>query len=127
MVKPASCFVGFFQNVVLKKQDSTFEKRCIKMKHHLSNISNPRHGPNIKITPNTTQKPIVGAVQIRFPSCSFGKSSTVAPDRLIMIHMDIEPKIGVVFPPKWMVKFMEHPINMDDLGVLPLFLETPIS
>ena len=27
--------------------------------------------------------------------------------------------------PKWMVKIMENPIKMDDLG-LPLFLETPI-
>ena len=26
--------------------------------------------------------------------------------------------------PKWMVKIMENPIRMDDLGV-PLFLETP--
>ena len=26
--------------------------------------------------------------------------------------------------PKWMVKIMENPIEMDDLGV-PLFLETP--
>ena len=32
------------------------------------------------------------------------------------------PKI--VVPPKWMVKIMEIPIKMDDLGV-PLFLETP--
>ena len=32
-------------------------------------------------------------------------------------------KLGV-FPPKWMVKIMENPIEMDDLGV-PLFLETP--
>jgi len=32
-------------------------------------------------------------------------------------------KIGV--SPKWMVKIMENPIKMDDLGV-PLFLETPI-
>ncbi len=29
-------------------------------------------------------------------------------------------------PPKWMVKIMENPIKMDDLGA-PLFLETPIS
>ena len=29
------------------------------------------------------------------------------------------------FPPKWMVKIMENPIKMDDLGV-PLFLEIPI-
>ena len=28
--------------------------------------------------------------------------------------------------PKWMVKIMENPIKMDDLGV-PLFLETPIK
>jgi len=28
------------------------------------------------------------------------------------------PKIGV-FPPKWMVKIMENPINMDDLGGKP--------
>ena len=40
-------------------------------------------------------------------------------------YMDVEPKIGVVFPPKWMVKIMENPTKMDDLGV-PLFLETPI-
>ncbi len=33
------------------------------------------------------------------------------------------PKIGF-FPPKWMVKIMENPIKMDDLGV-PLFFETP--
>ena len=28
-------------------------------------------------------------------------------------------------PPKWMVKIMENPIKIDDLGV-PVFLETPI-
>ena len=33
------------------------------------------------------------------------------------------PKIGST--PKWMVKIMEDPIKMDDLGV-PLFLETSI-
>ena len=32
------------------------------------------------------------------------------------------PKIGV-YTPKWMVKIMENPIKIDDLGV-PLFLET---
>ena len=34
------------------------------------------------------------------------------------------PKM-VGFPPKWMVKIMENPIRMDDLGV-PLFSETSI-
>ena len=28
--------------------------------------------------------------------------------------------------PKWMVKIVETPIKMDDLGGPPLFLETPI-
>ena len=28
--------------------------------------------------------------------------------------------------PKWMVKIMENPIRMDDLGGNPLFLETSI-
>ena len=39
-------------------------------------------------------------------------------------YMGVEPKIGG-FTPKWMVKIMETPIKMDDLGI-PLFLETPI-
>ena len=38
--------------------------------------------------------------------------------------MGVEPKIGV-FPPIWMVKIMENPIKMDDLGV-PLFSDTSI-
>ena len=42
-----------------------------------------------------------------------------------VLYMGVEPKIGVVNTPKWMVKIMENPIKMDDLGV-PLFLETPI-
>ncbi len=40
------------------------------------------------------------------------------------INTWVLPKIGVK-PPKWMVKIMENPIKMDDLGVPPLFLETP--
>ena len=39
--------------------------------------------------------------------------------------MGVSPKIGGK-PPKWMVKIMENPIKMDDLGCPPLFLETPI-
>ena len=37
------------------------------------------------------------------------------------IEMGVSKNIGT---PKWMVKIMENPIKMDDLGVL-LFLETP--
>ena len=39
-------------------------------------------------------------------------------------NIGVNPKIGGNTP-KWMVKLMENPIKMDDLGV-PLFLETPI-
>jgi len=37
----------------------------------------------------------------------------------------VSPKNGGK-PPKWMVKIMENPIKMDDLGESTLFLETPI-
>ena len=39
--------------------------------------------------------------------------------------MGVEPKIGGKTP-TWMVKLMENPIKMDDLGGFPLFLEPPI-
>ena len=45
--------------------------------------------------------------------------------RCSMSGIWVFPKIRVK-PPKWMVKMMENPIKMDDLGV-PLFLKTPIS
>ncbi len=38
-------------------------------------------------------------------------------------YMDVSKNIGK--SPKWMVKIIENPIKIDDLGV-PLFLETPI-
>ena len=38
------------------------------------------------------------------------------------IDMDVSKNRGT---PKWMVRIMENPIKMDDLGV-SLFLETPI-
>ena len=41
------------------------------------------------------------------------------------VDMDFNPKIRGGKPPKWMVKIIENPIKMDDLGV-PLFLEIPI-
>ena len=40
-------------------------------------------------------------------------------------YVGVNPKIGGKTP-KWMVKIMENPIKLDDLGV-PLFLETPMS
>ena len=42
----------------------------------------------------------------------------------VNIYIWVFPKIRV-FPPKWMVKIMENPIKMDDLGGTPI-LETPI-
>ena len=36
--------------------------------------------------------------------------------------MDVSKNRGT---PKWMVKIMENPIKMDDLGGPPLFLEAP--
>ena len=45
---------------------------------------------------------------------------------------EIIPILGVVsknrgiLPLKWMVKIMENPVKMEDLGGPPLFLETPI-
>ena len=41
----------------------------------------------------------------------------------LYIYMDVSKNRGT---PKWMVKIMEKPIKMDDLGV-PLFSETSIS
>ena len=51
-------------------------------------------------------------------------ASSVVHSKLLNPHMGVNPKIGGK-PPQWMVKIMENPIKMDDLGV-PLFLETPI-
>ena len=39
-------------------------------------------------------------------------------------YMDVSENRGTS---KWMVKIMENPIEMDDLGVPPLFSETPIE
>ena len=37
--------------------------------------------------------------------------------------MGVNPKIGVPWgTPKWMVKIMENPTKMDDLGGFPIFL-----
>ena len=39
------------------------------------------------------------------------------------IYMDVSKNEGI---PKWMVKIMENPMKIHDLGGPPLFLETPI-
>ena len=39
----------------------------------------------------------------------------------------VEPKIGGFYPPKWMVKIRENPMNKWMIwGETPLFLETPM-
>ena len=60
----------------------------------------------------------------RVPADDVGKASSLISWNLIV---DVQSphgwnfhKIGV-FPPKWMVKIMENPIKMDDLGGNPLF------
>ena len=47
----------------------------------------------------------------------------MSPDSDLLTHVDVSKNRGKT--PKWMVKIMENPIKMDDLGV-PLFLETPM-
>ncbi len=39
-------------------------------------------------------------------------------------YLGVSKNSGII--PKWMMKIVENPINMEDFGV-PLFLETPIS
>ena len=59
-------------------------------------------------------------------SCGWLKGGT--PEVMPLVwweHMGVSKNRGIL-PPKWMVKIMENPIKMDDLGGPPLFLETPI-
>jgi len=37
----------------------------------------------------------------------------------VRYYMGVEPKIRGILPPKWMVKIMENPMKMDDLGGKP--------
>ena len=48
------------------------------------------------------------------PSYPSVKASTIVQ----YLHKCVFPRIGV-FPPKWMVKIMENPVKMDDLGGKP--------
>ena len=42
--------------------------------------------------------------------------------------LGVEPKIGGGFPPKWMVKIVENPMNKwDDLGGTIIFGNTPFQ
>ena len=45
------------------------------------------------------------------------------PYRKYQPYMGVSKNRGT---PKWMVKIMENPIKIDDLGGFPIFLETPI-
>ncbi len=60
---------------------------------------------------------IVISLYILFIYLKFWNSTPI-----FSISIRVFPKIGV-FTPKWMVKIMENPIKMEDLGVCPLFLE----
>ena len=45
---------------------------------------------------------------------------------MMSMHMGVEPKIGgFYYPPKWMVKIVENPIKMDDLGVSLFLVQHP--
>ena len=46
----------------------------------------------------------------------------------ICLDMDVEPKIGGVYPPKWMVNRMENPMNKWMIwGKKPYFLKHPYN
>ena len=53
---------------------------------------------------------------------SFGSRHTFRGHGSLRECMGVSKNRGT---PKWMVKIMENPIKIDDLGV-PLFLETPV-
>ena len=54
------------------------------------------------------------------PAGEFLLEENTPGNKISKIHVDASKNRGI-FPPKWMVKIMENPIRMDDLGV-PLFL-----
>ena len=79
------------------------------------------------LTPRPTSQGFLGLLGMFFPSLpkpSTPQCSAWCPE--FLRNLGVEPKIRVFYPPKWMVKIMENPIKMDDLGGPPLFLETPI-
>ena len=53
-----------------------------------------------------------------------GPNTSIKSGKILQEEVGANPKIEGK-PPKWMVKIMENPIKMDDLGGPPLFLETP--
>ena len=59
--------------------------------------------------------------QLKIPLVG-GHNRRIARDMFFMEHMGVSKNRGG--PPKWMVKIMENPIKMDDLGV-PLFWKHP--
>jgi len=58
-------------------------------------------------------------------ACHLGLRSLVQTEDFLGLYVGGPPK-NRENTPKWMVKIMENPIKMDDLGGKPLFLETPM-
>ena len=70
---------------------------------------------------------VLGVFSIEVSKANFSRSNKIPWDHPRFCwfqNLDVSKNRG---PPKWMVKIMENPIKMDDLGFFPLFLETPIS
>ena len=57
---------------------------------------------------------VIVKVQLHYDQSTSRKAT------LPKFNMDVSKNKGI---PKWMVKIMDNPIKIDDLGVFPLFLE----
>ena len=75
-----------------------------------------RFGPNFAGRP--FQDFVCNAMQTYF-----SETPNVTPTDQGHRHMSVSKNRGKT--PKWMVKIMENPIEIHDLGSFPLFLETP--
>ena len=56
-----------------------------------------------------------------------GPNTSIKSGKILQEEVGVNPKIGGK-PPKWMVKIMENPIKMDDLGGnTPIFGNTQVA
>ena len=101
-------------------------------KFHMSNhgektaLFNGKNPFTTMLPPQETCGFTMASSGIQWPGCVkfLGQVMSGRPFwQFVWKHIWVFPKIWGT--PKWMVKIMENPFNMDDLGV-PLFLETPI-